>query len=103
DFSAAVDDLTSGDRRRIRAALRPPLDPRLIGLVVPLLGDDGLGRAARRALRQAAPQRVGQLVDAMLDPEMHPTVRRRLPDVVGAVTSRRAAQGLFAGLDADLP
>jgi ATP:ADP antiporter, AAA family len=102
EVSAAIEDLLSGEPRRIRRALRPPVDSRALGLVVPLLGHDVFGRAARRALRQSAPRCVGQLVDAMLDPAQPPTVRRRLPDIIAAVPSLRAAQGLFEGLDADI-
>lgn len=95
---AAMDDLTSGDNQRVRNALRSPLEPPLIAFVLPLLGDDGYGRAARRALKQAAPRVLGALVDALVDDEQPEAVRRRLPDIIASVASRRAAVGLFEGI-----
>lgn len=95
---AKVEDLTSGDDQRVRNALRSPLEPPLIGFVLPLLGDDGYGRAARRALKQAAPRVLGSLVDALVDDAQPEAVRRRLPDIIGSVVCRRAAVGLFEGI-----
>jgi hypothetical protein len=90
--------LSSGDNHRVRQALRGALEPPLVGFALPLLGDDVYGRAARRALRQAAPRALGTLVDALLDEDQPEAVRRRLPDVIASVPSRRAALGLFEGV-----
>jgi ATP:ADP antiporter, AAA family len=103
ELVATLDCLASGEPSRIRQALRPPIDPRVVGLIIPLLGNDVLGRAVRRALRQSAPRVVGQLVDALLDEAQPAAVRRRLADILGAVATDRAAYGLFAGLGADEP
>lgn len=94
----AAKALASGDNHRVRRALRSSMDPSLVGFALPLLGDDNYGRAARRALRQVAPRAIGSLVDAMVD-DTHPeAVRRRLPDIIASVPSRRAAAGLFEGI-----
>ncbi len=98
-----IDDLLSRDVARARRVLRPPLDPKLTPFVIPLLGSDDLGRAARRVLRQAAPRIVGQLVDALLDESQDPVVRRRLPDIIKTVGDERAAAGLMLALGAKEP
>jgi hypothetical protein len=98
---AAIEDLFSGEPGRARHALTPPLDRRLASLVIPLLADPDLGRAARRALRASAPQLLGLLIDSMLDPEVASGARRRLPEVIASCRSRRAVEGLLDGLEAD--
>lgn len=101
DLHEAIDDLLSGMPARMRKVLRPPLDPRLVSLVIPLLSHADHARAARRALRSAAPRIVGQLVDAMLDTEGDATVRRRIPDVIKVVRNGRGVRSLIAGLAAE--
>jgi hypothetical protein len=98
-----VAELGSRDRDRIRGALRrrDSLDRRLVGLVIPLLADDDLFPDAVRALRTAAPNCEGQLVDALLDRELGSVVRRRIPRVLAAMPTQRAADGLMAGLRDD--
>lgn len=98
-----VSDLTCGDHERVRRVLLSPLDARVVAVVIPLLGHPTHGRAARRALSACASTVSGQLVDAILDPSQPEAVRRRLPDVLKSAGDSRAAQGLFAGLDAELP
>jgi hypothetical protein len=97
-----IGDLLSGDLARAMRALQPPVDPRLIGHIIPLLADHELARAARRALKQAAGKVTGQLADAMLDDRQPSAVRRRLPDIIESCQSERAARDLFAGLASDL-
>ena len=94
----AIDDVSSGELRRMRKALSAPLQPELVGFVIPLLGSEVLGRMARRALREAAARSLGQLVDAMLDPDQATAVRRRLPAIIKTVRNSRAAAGLMAAL-----
>jgi len=90
--------LMEGDSRRVRRALRPPLAPELVGLVLPLLVHEGVGRAARRALRQSAGRCLGQLVDALCSDDVDENIRRKLPEVIASVTEARAALGLFRAL-----
>jgi ATP:ADP antiporter, AAA family len=51
-----------------------------------------------RTLRRVAPRVTGQLVDALLDPTLDAGVRRRLPRVLKAAPSARAAHGLLAAV-----
>jgi hypothetical protein len=96
---ARLADLMSSDVERVRRALKAPLDRRLVGPVLALLGSEAHARAARRALTQIAPKVVGQLIDALLDPDTPPAVRRRLPQIIASAKSERAASGLFAALE----
>jgi len=93
--------LRSGDPEAIRAVLAPGLDLRLVAVAIPLLSRDEVYVDVVRALRRVAPRVTGQLVDALLDPEQPPTIRRRLPRVLKAVPSQRAADGLLLGLRLD--
>ena len=94
-----IADLRSGDARRTRAALKGTLSRELIGYVIPLLAWDEVAGEALRVLREAAAGGVGQLVDALLDPEQEFAVRRRIPDVLSASDSPRAADGLVRALE----
>jgi ATP:ADP antiporter, AAA family len=94
-----IADLRSGDARRTRAALKGPLSRELIGYVIPLLAWDDVAGEALRVLREAVSGGVGQLVDALLDPEQEFAVRRRIPDVLSASDSPRAADGLIRALE----
>jgi hypothetical protein len=91
----------SGDPAVVRRALRASADvePALVACVLPLLGTDELFPDVLRSLRRAAPRVTGQLVDALLDPAGDPVVRRRIPRVLKACPTERAAQGLQAALD----
>jgi hypothetical protein len=93
-------DLRSRDPRRVRQVLRAHPEPSalLAAELIPLLGVDQLAPDVLRALRRAAPRLTGQLVDALLDPRTDTTVRRRLPRVLKACPTRRAADGLLAAL-----
>lgn len=96
----ATSDLLSGDPERIRRVLRrdETLDPRLVSHVIRLLAQDELFADVASALRIAAPRSTGQLLDALLDPTLDAVVRRRIPRVLRATPTQRAADGLFQGL-----
>ncbi len=96
---AAVGELRSNDRGRIRAALRRrPFHRELVSHAVPLLArDDVLGDAVA-ALRSAVNSCVGQLLDALLDPSSDFAVRRRLPRVLVSAPNQRTVDGLVRGL-----
>jgi ATP:ADP antiporter, AAA family len=96
---AAIADLRSGDLDPMRRVLARELDPALISHVVPLLAREKPVRDdAIRALRKVAARVTGQLVDALLDPAMSFAVRRRIPRVLQACVTQRAADGLMLGL-----
>jgi ATP:ADP antiporter, AAA family len=97
----ALLQVRSGDPDFVRRALgaSPQPSPVLVAAVLPLLGSDELFADVLRALRRAAPHVTGQLVDALLDPEGDATVRRRIPRVLKACPTARAAEGLRAALD----
>ncbi len=95
-----VADLTSGDRERIRAALRSPhFDRSLTAHVVAVLDDPAIADEARLELRWLVPRIIGQLTDALLDPDTPPGVRQRLPSVMEVHHSPRTVQALTDGLD----
>jgi HEAT repeat protein len=96
----AAADLRSRDPRRIQRVLDAgaDLDSSLISDVIPLLGRDDLFGSAVRSLRKAAPRCTGQLIDALLDPGQEGVVRRRIPRVLRATPTQRAADGLLLGL-----
>ncbi|WP_438039225.1 hypothetical protein [Sorangium sp. So ce128] len=95
---AATADLRSGDPERIRRALVREPDPSLVPHLLPLLEREGLTSEAIRALRAVAPRATGQLVDALLDPSVSVALRRRIPRVLQACPTQRAADGLILGL-----
>lgn len=103
ELQETIDDLLSGDAKRVRRALRPPVDPRAMGLVMTLLGDPSFGRSARRVLRRAASRDAGQMVDAILDEAVDPAVRRRLPAIVASAPSARNAALLSHALEVHEP
>jgi hypothetical protein len=92
--------LRSGDARTVRQLLREesPFDAVLTPHVIDLLAWDEVAPDAIAALRTVVPQIVGQLVDALLDPEQPFAVRRRIPRILAAAPSQRAADGLLQGL-----
>jgi ATP:ADP antiporter, AAA family len=96
-----IREARSGEPDRVRRALRegPEPDPVLVAVLLPLLAQDPLFPVVLRALRRAAPRATGQLVDALLDPAVDPVVRRRIPRVLKACPTPRAADGLRAALD----
>jgi len=97
----ALRQLRSGQPAAVRAVLRASLepDPLLVAAMLPLLGRDDVMPDVVRALRRAAPRVTGQLVDALVDPSVDPVVRRRVPRVLKACPTLRAAQGLQSALD----
>jgi hypothetical protein len=97
----AIADLRSGEKDRVRRALRFSPEPpaALVPHLIPLLARDDLFLEVLRALRRVAPVVTGQLLDALLDPREDPAVRRRLPRVLKACTSRRAVEGLLSALE----
>ena len=94
-------EVLSGDPALVRAALRaaPEPEPALVAALLPLLASDEVFADVLLALRRAAPRVTGQLVDALLDPAADPTTRRRIPRVLKACPTPRAAEGLAAALD----
>jgi ATP/ADP translocase len=91
--------LRSGEPAQVRRALAAqPVDPRLVPHLIPLLARNDVFLEVMRALRRLAPRVTGQLLDALLDPEQEPAVRRRIPRVLKACASQRAADGLRLGL-----
>jgi AAA family ATP:ADP antiporter len=99
----ALVGLRSGDPRLVRNVLRANREPtpELVAGMLPLLAQDALVGDVVRALRRVAPRVTGQLVDALLDPELDRVVRRRVPRVLKACGTLRAAEGLKAALDDD--
>lgn len=94
------EDLLSRDETRITAALdrfdrwsRVAAGPAIL-----LLAHPRIHRQARAALMRLGGAITGQLIDAMVDPEMDFVVRRRIPPILAASPSQRAADGLFAAL-----
>ena len=99
---AALVELRSDDLRRINAALPDiPLDPLLIGALVPLLAKDKLVKAVVAALERFGTRAAGELVSVLLDPATPDVVRRRLPMVLKSCASTIARDGLRAGLESD--
>jgi len=93
--------LRSGQPTAVRAVLRanPAPGAGLVAGLLPLLATDELVPDVVRTLRRVAPRVTGQLVDALLDPDLDPAVRRRVPRVLKACPTARAAEGLQAALD----
>jgi len=99
-LAARAAALRSGDRERVKAALREgPLTPALVAQAIQLLGWDEVAPEALAAVRRVAGSVVGQLTDALVDPATEFTIRRRLPRALAATTSPRAIEGLLAGLE----
>lgn len=96
---SAAQDLLSGDEARVQRGLARmrPAEPSLSCAVL-LLAHPQFHPHALQALRGAAPAALGQLVDALLTPTMDFAVRRRIPRVLSAAPSQRAADGLLLGL-----
>jgi len=96
---ARLVELRSRDPDRVRRALaQGSLSGPLVAAVVPLLAWDAVVREAIDALRAAAPKSAGVLADHLLNPDEDFAVRRRLPLVLAAHASQRAADALQDGL-----
>lgn len=76
---------------------------RLVPHAIPLLERDDLFGDAVRSLRRVAGRCTGQLLDTLLDDTQDPVVRRRIPRVLKAVPTQRAAGGLLMGLRDERP
>jgi hypothetical protein len=94
-------ELRSGDRARVEAALGKLTAPdrTLVAQVIELLAWDDLVSSARRVLERVASSHIGLLVDVLLDPATDFAVRRRIPRILGTLSSKRALDGLIHGLD----
>lgn len=94
-------DLRSGDRQRVERALQRLSDPDRthVAQIVQLLAWDDIVASARHVLEKVAPAHVGLLVDELLDPATDFAIRRRIPRILGTVSSDRALDGLLRGLD----
>jgi hypothetical protein len=97
----ALAALRSGDRRRVEDALDTLVKPDaiLITQVIQLLAWDDVVARARKVLESAAASHVGLIVDALVDADTDFAIRRRLPRVLGTLSSDRALKGLLQGLD----
>ena len=94
-------ELRSGDRDRVAAALGKLMRPDTLQVaqVVQLLAWDEMVTGARAVLERVGGGHVGLLVDELLDPETDFAIRRRLPRILGTLSSERAVNGLVRGLD----
>ena len=98
DVMKDVTDLLSGDEARTRTALAELSGATAASCAILLLAHKTLHVEALASLRQMAPVITGQLLDALLDPSMDFVVRRRIPRVLSACVSQRAADGLLVGI-----
>jgi AAA family ATP:ADP antiporter len=94
-------DLRSGDRQRVENALRRLSNPDVLHVaqVIQLLAWDDMVTSARKLLEKVAPSHVGLLVDELLNPDADFAIRRRIPRILGTLSSDRALDGLIRGLD----
>ena len=98
-------DLRSGDRARVESALkgltRP--DPVEVTQLLQLLAWDDLAPRVRLTLERVAPSHIGLLSDTLTDREIDFAIRRRIPKILGNVTTAdaagRALTALMAGLE----
>ncbi len=84
--------------RRELVAAPPAQQRRIVGHVVPLLGDPAVAAEAEDFLRALAPRAVGQLADALLDPDEPASVRVGVARVLASAPDARAMDGLWRGL-----
>lgn len=93
-------DALSGDVERARKALEtwPASEPRFATFAILLLGDKDLYATSQAALRPVAKNVTGQLVDALVDHGTDVVMRRRIPRVLAACPTQRAADGLVLGI-----
>jgi AAA family ATP:ADP antiporter len=98
DVTRDVTELLSGDEARTRRALVELSGATASSCAILLLAHKTLHVDALAALRRVAPGITGQLLDALLDRSMDFVVRRRIPRVLSACGSQRAADGLLLGI-----
>ena len=93
--------LRSGEPESIRRMLisQEDIELPLVPHLIPLLAWDQVCRETISSLRRIAPAITGQLIDALIDPQQDFTIRRRIPRVLSANPSQRAASGLWMGLE----
>jgi ATP:ADP antiporter, AAA family len=91
--------LLTEDAEAVRRALQrlEPQSP-AVACGIRLLGHPTLHEHAVEALRAHAARLTGQLLDSLLDPEVDFAVRRRIPRVLSACSTQRAADGLLLGI-----
>jgi len=91
--------ILSADPATVRRAL-DDLRPRdaAVACAIGLLSHRELHGSAREALAKLAPAITGQLIDALLDANTDFAVRRRIPRILCACPTQRAADGLILGL-----
>jgi len=94
-------DLRSGDRKRVDEALGRLTNPDALQVVqiIRLLAWDDMVTGARRVLEQVASSHIGLLVDELLNQNTDFAIRRRIPRILGTLSSERALDGLVRGLD----
>ncbi|MGR8950161.1 MAG: Npt1/Npt2 family nucleotide transporter [Gammaproteobacteria bacterium] len=98
-LNAAVADLNSSDRGRVRRVLAGSfMDVRLVPFLIPLLADDELAEDIRMELRWKAPNAIGALTDALLDPDLNLRARQRIPSILEVTHNPRSINGLLSGL-----
>ena len=97
----ALADLRSGDLKRVERALEQLVDPDpdQIAAVVQLLAWDDVVGPARHVLERQAASHTSLLLEALLDPKTDFAIRRRVPRILGTVSSQPAIDGLIRGLD----
>jgi AAA family ATP:ADP antiporter len=98
DVVAVVTALLSGDDASRKRELADLSGATAASCAILLLAHKTLHVDAVAALRKVAPAVTGQLLDALLDPAMDFVVRRRIPRVLSACLSQRAADGLLLGI-----
>jgi AAA family ATP:ADP antiporter len=93
-------DLRSGDPERVRKALQAAeeLDELWVPQIIRLLAWGEVSEDAVRRLSPVASSITGQLVDALTDSNQEFAIRRRIPRVLSACSTQRAADGLVEGL-----
>jgi hypothetical protein len=94
-------EMRSGDRRRVEAALQRVSQPDALQIaqVIQLLAWDDVVLSARRVLEANAKSHIGQMNDALVDEQTDFAIRRRLPRILGTLSSERALFGLMRGLE----
>jgi AAA family ATP:ADP antiporter len=98
---SSLAELRSGDRRRVKRALRGLVSPGALELseVIQLLGWNEMVPHARAVLEGAVSGHVGLLTDALLDGDMDFAIRRRIPRILSTTPDARAIAGLIEGLE----
>ncbi len=95
-----AEQILSGDDERVALALSEPLDPRLVGLVMPMLGHDRHAAAVEHAVSALGERATGAVTDTLLDRSLPRAVRARAAALLATLPSPRAREGLWSGLSA---